>query len=134
MERREPSGLSPNETFGTMLRRLRERRGLTQSALARAVGLSSSTVNMLEAGVRHSSRESALALAVALELDPVETDGLLLAGVHLPTSYFRLGPADQALLQAITTLLTDTTVPETRRDRFSRLVGLALDLCRVSDD
>lgn len=121
------------EGFGATLRRLRERRGLSQSALARTVGLSASTVNMLEAEVRNSSRETALALAQALDLNLVETDDLLLAGTHLPTAYARLDRAGRALLRDLTVLLTEPGVSPARRDQFSQLVRLALGLCRTTD-
>jgi transcriptional regulator with XRE-family HTH domain len=121
-----------SEGFGALLRRLRERRGLSQSALARSVGLSASTVNMLEAEVRNSSRETALALAQALDLDPVDTDDLLLAGTHLPSSYARLDPAGRALVRDVTSLLTDPEVSDARRGRFTQLVQLALGLCRTT--
>lgn len=129
----ELEGLS-DDRFGALLRRLREQRGLSQSALARAVGVSASTVNMLEAGQRRPGRETALGLARALDLDPVETDDLLVAGTHLPTVYARLASDDLALVRSITTLLADERVPRSRREAFARLVQLALGLCRASDE
>jgi transcriptional regulator with XRE-family HTH domain len=49
------------------LRRLREERGLSQRALARAAGLASATVRHLEAGLRRTiSVDTARALARAL--------------------------------------------------------------------
>ena len=120
--------------FGATLRRLRERRGLSQSGLARSIGLSSSTVNMLESEARHPSRETVLALARALELDPAETDDLLVAGIHLPTAYVRLDPEGLALLRAVAVTLTDDGVPEARRRQLVQLVELALQLCRATDE
>jgi transcriptional regulator with XRE-family HTH domain len=58
-----------NEPFGTVLRRLRERAGLTQEQLAEAALLSANAISALERGERrHPYPHTVRALAVALEL------------------------------------------------------------------
>lgn len=52
--------------FGDRLARIREDAGLTQSALARAVGTSQSAISQIEAGERNPSYEMIRQLATAL--------------------------------------------------------------------
>src|SRR2546422_45336 len=54
------------ETFGERLARLREDAGLSQSALARRVGVSQSAISQMEAGDRSPSYGMLLQLADAL--------------------------------------------------------------------
>jgi predicted transcriptional regulator/DNA-binding XRE family transcriptional regulator len=54
---------------GQVLRRLREQRGLTQAALARALGISPSYVNQLESNQRPLTEAVRFKLADALQLD-----------------------------------------------------------------
>lgn len=63
--------------FGENLRRARERRHLTQLALARAVGLSKSGLSLIERGVHETTIDTMLALARALEVSP----DLFLSGI-----------------------------------------------------
>ncbi|HEY7809113.1 MAG TPA: helix-turn-helix transcriptional regulator [Allosphingosinicella sp.] len=59
------------ETLGNRLNELRSARGLTQAALAEAVGVSRKTINTVENGVFTPSALLALKIARALER-PVE--------------------------------------------------------------
>jgi transcriptional regulator with XRE-family HTH domain len=63
--------------FGQNLREARERRHLTQLALARAAGLSKAGLSLIERGVHETTTETTLALARALEVRPE----LLLGGI-----------------------------------------------------
>src|ERR1041385_6426569 len=68
--------------FGTRLRRLRERAGLTQEALAERAGISAKAVSALERGERrHPYPHTVRALAAALELSASER-ALLEAGTR----------------------------------------------------
>jgi transcriptional regulator with XRE-family HTH domain len=71
--------------FGANLRDARERRHLTQHALARASGLGRNGLSLIEQGVNETTVETLLALACTLNLPP----GHLLDGIRLepkPTS------------------------------------------------
>lgn len=60
------------ERFGDNLRSARERGGLSQAALGRIAGLSSSEVSRLEAGVREPRLTTIVSLAHALDVDGTE--------------------------------------------------------------
>jgi len=85
------------ESFGGLLRALRERASLSQSALARRAKMDPSFVNRLESGQRTADRDVTEALCVALDLAPLETDRLLAAAGHIPTLYARVGLEDETL-------------------------------------
>ncbi|MFI6906030.1 ATP-binding protein [Nonomuraea sp. NPDC050394] len=76
------------EPFGPMLRRLRERAGLTQEQLAERAGISTNAVSALERGVRSRPyRHTRDALAAALGITAVERaawEGALSAPVFRP--------------------------------------------------
>ncbi len=60
------------ERLGVRIRRLREERGLTQRALAQAMGISPSYVNQLESNQRPVTAAVLLKLADALGVDLAE--------------------------------------------------------------
>lgn len=121
-EHNTPVSLS---SFGALLRRFRERVGLSQNALAKRAGLDASAINRLERGERSQTRRAAVeALAAALGLTPAERDQLLAAGGHLPTSLARLGLADPTLL-LIADILADERIPAAERAEFRELIRLA---------
>jgi transcriptional regulator with XRE-family HTH domain len=63
--------------LGTLLRRLRGSRGLTQAELAEKSGLSVQAISLLERGARRAPRITTVELlAEALELDGVESEAL----------------------------------------------------------
>ena len=67
----------PNETFGSLLRRLRLERKLSQGNLAERAQMSVEAISALERGFRRSPQQSTIALLVAaLELDSVEAQNL----------------------------------------------------------
>ena len=78
--------------FGNLLRKAREKAGLSRHELAQRVGLDASHIFRIEAGGRRPSRESALALADALGLDDLAVGPWLLAAC--------VGLVGQALLSA----------------------------------
>ena len=113
-----------SDSFGIMLRALRERAGLSQSALARQAGLDPSFINRLESGRRGAERPVADALVAALQLPAREADRLLAAGGFLPPSLARVG-LDDPTLQLIVETLSDETLSPTDRAAFHRAVANA---------
>ena len=71
-------------TFATRLRRWRERRGLSQLALANVAEVSQRHVSFLEMGRTQPSREMVLRLAGALDLPLRQHNALLLAAGFAP--------------------------------------------------
>ncbi len=109
--------------FAALLRRHRDRRGLSQSAVGRAVELSASMINMLERDERRPTREMIRRLARAFELNSAETDEFLLAGEQLPLIYDTVSPSDPDLL-SIAGILGDSALPERERDQLRLLIRL----------
>ena len=60
--------LALQESFGTVLRKLRVKKGLSQEDLAFEAGLDRTFVSMLERGVRQPSLSSLFAVASALQI------------------------------------------------------------------
>ncbi len=118
-----PVGGELAESFAGGLRRARERRGLSQNALARGADVSPSMVNMLESGERRPTRELVLRLGQQLGLTEPETDDLLAAAGLLPTIYDRVDPTDPDLLLAAG-VLGDPAIPEQERLQLRLLIRL----------
>jgi transcriptional regulator with XRE-family HTH domain len=87
--------------FGSLLRTLRVRIGLSQNQLARRAGVDPAYVNRLERAPATSSslpsRKVVLALAESVEAGPVDVERLLVAAGLCPESILRLGGWDQSL-------------------------------------
>jgi transcriptional regulator with XRE-family HTH domain len=66
-------------TIGTLLRRWRARRGLSQLALSLEAGLSQRHLSSVESGKSAPSRDAILTIARALAVPLGERNGLLLA-------------------------------------------------------
>jgi transcriptional regulator with XRE-family HTH domain len=111
------------DSFGQVLRTLRERAGLSQSALARRAGLDPSFVNRLESGQRGADRAVAEALIDGLGLAPADADRLLAAGGHLPALFARLGLHDPTL-QLVAQVLADERLSPEERAAFRQVVEL----------
>lgn len=80
--------------FPTMLRGWRQRRRLSQLALADEADISTRHLSFLETGKARPSREMLLKLAASLELPLRETDALLLAGGYAPQRFRPLSDGD----------------------------------------
>ena len=107
-----------------MLRSLRETAGLTQSGLARAVGVNSGYISRLEAGERSAPGVDLVrALADALGLAPAERDRLLAAAGYLPSSLAQLDPGDPTLALVVR-ILGDEAIPPAERDEFRTIIRL----------
>lgn len=116
-----PAARTAPAGFPTLFGALRRRSGLSQNALARKAGASPSTINNLESGERHPTRDLTLALARSLDLPPAETDALLVAARHAPTLTDRLPPTDPEL-RLVAEILADETLPPAQRDHFRALI------------
>jgi transcriptional regulator with XRE-family HTH domain len=114
------------ESFGGRLRALRERAGLSQSALARKAGLDPSFINRLESGQRGADRKVAEDVIQALELPPADADRLLAAGGHLPAVFARVGLQDPTL-QLVARTLSDAELSAAAREGFRTVVAAAHD-------
>lgn len=109
--------------FGDILRAWREAAGLSQSALAKRVGVDASYVNRIESGQRGvERRDVVLGFAQALGLGPVETDRLLLAAGFLPEALHQLGPNDPTLT-LVANVLTNPQLSPEERQLFRQIVN-----------
>ena len=110
------------ETFGAELKRLREAAGLSQSGLAKRVGLNASYINRLESGEREPPRaETVSALAEALGVGGEERDRLLVAGGHLPVALAKLGAGDPTIC-LVAEVLADDSLPAADRQEFRHVL------------
>src|SRR5436190_1717409 len=81
--------------FATLLRRFRERAGLSCNELARAVGVDPSYISRLERSEREPPRRRVVAgLASALQLDLDDQDRLLVSAGYAPATVALLGHWD----------------------------------------
>ena len=112
-------------SFGALLRRYRERAGLSQNGLARASGVDAGSVNRLESGKREpTARETVRQLIAALGLARAEGDGLLGVAGHLPLAFDGVAPTDPTIT-LVADLLSDPTISAEHRAEFRLLVALA---------
>ena len=112
-------------TFGWLLRRYRERAGLSQNGLARASGVDPGSVNRLESGKREpAGRETVLQLIAALNLSPPEGDRLLEVAGHLPSVFDTVAPTDPTLL-LVAELLGDARLSASDHDELRLFITLA---------
>ena len=113
------------EEFAALLRRWRERAGLSQNALARRMGMNPAYVNRLEHGGRGAgNRELVEAVAAALALRAAERDALLAAAGHWPDALVELGPGDPSL-RLVAAVLADPAIPAREKELFRLHVRLA---------
>jgi transcriptional regulator with XRE-family HTH domain len=79
-----PFASSRPEPVGSLLRSLRQRRGLSQLALSQGAGISQRHISFVESGRSMPSRELIVALSRHLEVTPRERNTLLLAAGFAP--------------------------------------------------
>lgn len=92
----------PPSAFAQRLRALRERRGLSQNALASRMGTDASMVLRVERGERTPRERGWIeAAAGALELTEDEADDLLLLAGHVPSAMYTLAVQRDPVLVAV---------------------------------
>ncbi|MPZ13964.1 MAG: helix-turn-helix domain-containing protein [Chloroflexi bacterium] len=107
--------------FARVLRRYRDRLGISRNQLAREVGVDASYLTRIEHGERHPPRLHVVeALARRLRLSAADRDRLLIAAGFAPAS---LGPFgwDDALI-AVAETLADPTLNPNDRAEFSEVI------------
>src|SRR5215218_5193837 len=113
--------------FGSLLRALRVRIGLSQNQLARRAGVDPAYVNRLERAAATStslpSRKVVLSLADSLEAGPVDLERLLVAAGLCPESIVRLGGWDQSLGD-IASVLGDDRLSDDDRAELRELLRI----------
>ena len=116
--------------FGVLLRRYRERAGLSQNALARQVEIDQSYVNRLERGDREPPTRPIVArLAEALGLAEADRQRFLLAAGHMPDWLLDLAP-DDPTLPRVAAFLASAEVSDEAKQDFRRVVALLLERWR----
>jgi transcriptional regulator with XRE-family HTH domain len=112
------------DEFAALLRRFRERAGLSCNELARAVGVDPSYISRLERSEREPPRRRVVeGLAVALQLDLDDQDRLLVSAGYAPATVALLGRWDSTL-QAVADVLVDRRIPEEELANFRQVVQL----------
>jgi len=111
---------APAGSFGSLLKKLRESRGLSQSKLGRRCGTSHATISRLESGSRVPSRSLVSRLARAMSLDDVELAQLFAAAGFWPTVSCN---GRQFLLATLSRKLEDRKLDEATRDQAIQKVG-----------
>lgn len=120
-DRRAPEAAAQ---FGSVLRRLREQRGLNRKELARRIGRDPSTITRLEAGERGVSRDLVEDLARELDLPAADHFELLTSAGLLSEETAAL--LEEPVLSQLTRLLTESAMPPRDRELLLRYVELAL--------
>jgi len=90
---------TPHDAFGTLLRKWRQARGVSQLDLALSCGASQRHLSFLESGRARPSRGMVLQLAVALNVPLRHQNGMLLAAGFAPA--FGPQPADAPALAPV---------------------------------
>ena len=109
-------------TFAEVLRRLREARGRSKTALAAAVGTDSGYLTRCEQGERTPSTvELVDRIARALDCSPAETDQLRVAAGFLPLALEKVGPDDPEIV-LLARLLDPAALPESARQAVRGVV------------
>jgi transcriptional regulator with XRE-family HTH domain len=123
------------ESFGSLLRRLRGRAGLSQSRLARASGIDAAYVNRMEAAPEARAlipRPAVLErLCRALDLSTLERDRVYFAAGRCPPSLAAVGSWDPALA-ALAELLADESQDEVDRAELRQVLAILVARWRRS--
>ncbi len=113
-----------HDEFATLLRRFRERAGLSCNELARAVGVDPSYISRLERSEREPPRRRIVeGLASALELSLDDQDRLLVSAGYAPATVALLGRWDSTL-QAVADVLVDRRISSQELDDFRQVIEL----------
>ena len=116
--------MAESEEFATLLRRFRDRAGLSCNELARAVGVDPSYISRLERSEREPPRRRVVeGLAVALQLGLEDQDRLLVSAGYAPATVALLGHWDSTL-QVVADVLVDRRIPAEELENFRHVIRL----------
>ena len=118
------------DDFAALLRRFRERAGLSCNELARAVGVDPSYISRLERSEREPPRRRIVeGLASALQLSLEDQDRLLVSAGYAPATVALLGRWDSTL-QAVADVLVDRRISGEELESFRQVVQLVAERWR----
>jgi transcriptional regulator with XRE-family HTH domain len=120
-----------NLDFGIMLKRYRERYGVSQSKLAERAEFDHSYVSRLESGARMPTREAVDRLGQAMKLTHAELDSLLASAGFLPRDVTSL-LSSEPVIGEVLVLLQDDTVPPEYRENMRQVLRLLAEQARMS--
>lgn len=116
---------SEHVLFGRALSGVRRDHDLSQSALARALGVNHSYISRLEAGQRSPSLDLINRIEAALNLNDEESRLIRRAAGYLRTAE-SLVLADP-LMMALARALNDTSIPEATREAFRAQIAAMIE-------
>jgi transcriptional regulator with XRE-family HTH domain len=111
---------SLSHSFGSLLKELRESRGLSQSKLGRRCGMSHATISRLESGDRMPSRTMVNRLARAMSLSHAEAGRLFAVAGFWPTVAVN---GRQSLLATLARILEDHALDTATREQATQKVS-----------
>ncbi len=118
------------EEFSTLLRRYRDRAGMSCNELARAVGIDPSYVSRLERGEREPPRRPVVErVTEVLHLELEDQDRLLVSAGYAPATVAVLGRWDSTL-QAVADVLTDRRISSADLEDFRQVIHLLAERWR----
>lgn len=115
--------------FGSLLKTLRERHGVSQSKLAERADFDHSYVSRLESGARMPTREAVDRLGTAMALDQGALDALLASAGFLPRDVTSLLSNEPALGEVLE-MLQDETVPTEYRENMRNMLRIMVQQAR----
>ena len=119
--------------LGRLLAAYRQRAGLSQTDLARRVGMDVSYINRVERGARRHAPLSFVArVAASLDLAPGEANALVLSAGLLPPELQRVDPLEPAVHAVLQALAQFERASPAARDHFRALVRHAAELLALS--
>lgn len=126
-----------NQRFATMLRVIRESRGMSQATLARLTDLDSGYLTRCEQGTRVPATLDVIERLIgALRCSDAEANALRVAAGFLPPAVARVGPADPEIV-TLARLLDPTVFSEATRQSVRSVVRglgeLLLDRAEAAD-
>jgi transcriptional regulator with XRE-family HTH domain len=117
--------------FGTLLKSLREKRGVSQSKLAERAEFDHSYVSRLESGARMPTREAVDRLGEAMNLEQPQLDSLLAAAGFLPRDVSSL-LSSEPVIGEVLDFLQDEAVPTEYRDNMRQVLQLLTQQARFA--
>jgi len=117
--------------FGTLLKKLREQHGVSQSKLAERADFDHSYVSRLESGARMPTREAVDRLGQAMSLEQPQQDSLLASAGFLPRDVSSLLSSEPALGQMLE-MLQDEAVPSEFRESVRNMLRIMVQQARYA--